>query len=75
MIFSRLTKWMLLGALIASGTGCGEIMHNLQMHRLHRLNRVPDMMQRDGYNFSIPADPLPEFEASDPAQQRSTEKA
>ena len=63
MILSRFAKCVLLAGVVAAGTGCGELFHNLQMHRLHRLNRVPDMMGGNGYNFSIPDPPLPEFDA------------
>ena len=42
-----------------SALGCGDILHNLQRHRLNRLNRVPDSMPSDAYNFSIPDPPTP----------------
>ncbi|MGH7129103.1 MAG: hypothetical protein ACREJB_17785 [Planctomycetaceae bacterium] len=43
-------------ALTAGATGC-ELLHDLQLHRLHRLNRGPGMSS-DAY-LSVP-DPLPE---------------
>jgi hypothetical protein len=54
-MISKTKLSVLLGILIASGTGC----HELQRHRLDRWNRVPDSMPSDDYNFSIPDPPLP----------------
>lgn len=66
MRVSRYGKWLLLGSLMVGSVGCGKVLHNLKAHRLHRMNRVPDMMDDNAYNFSIPAPPVPNFEASEP---------
>jgi len=39
-------------------TGCGELLHNLQPHRLQHLNRG-DALGGENYNFSV-SDPIPE---------------
>lgn len=56
-MISKAKLALLLGMLIASGTGC----HEMQRHRLDRWNRVPDSMPSDGYNFSIPDPPMPKM--------------
>lgn len=45
------------GGLLLTGSGCSGLMHELQPHRLSRLNRGPGM-STDAYNFSV-ADPVP----------------
>jgi hypothetical protein len=55
-MISKTKLAVLLGMLVATGTGC----HELQRHRLDRWNRVPDSMPTDDYNFSIPDPPLPQ---------------
>ncbi len=56
---------------ITLATGCGDMLHNLQPHRLQRLNRTTDGMSSDAYNWSVP-DPIP---ASELEQPGSTEAA
>lgn len=60
MVILRTCQWVLLGSLVWIATGC-SFFHDLQPHRLHRLNRVPDMMSGSGYNFSIPPEPIPDI--------------
>lgn len=59
MIVMRVCQWILLGSLLVGSTGC-SFFHDLKPHRLHRLNRVPDMMDDNAYNFSIPPEPIPD---------------
>ncbi len=59
MRISRIWMCLFAGIVSLSALGCGDVLHNLQRHRLDRLNRVPDYMPSDAYNFSIPDPPLP----------------
>ena len=57
MLRVRLLHAGLLAVLLGVISGC-EVLHNLQPHRLQRLNRT-EPMGNDAYQFSI-ADPQPE---------------
>jgi hypothetical protein len=48
---------LFLTAMVCSLTGC-DFLHNLQPHRLHRLNRGPASSSGSNPYFSVP-DPLP----------------
>ena len=52
MLRMRLLSAGLLGLTLSAMTGCG-LLHDLQPHRLQRLNRV-EPMGSDAYQFSIP---------------------
>ena len=56
MLRMRLLSAGLMGLTLSAMTGCG-LLHDLQPHRLQRLNRV-EPMGSDAYQFSIP-DPKP----------------
>lgn len=68
MLISRAGQWFLLGSVLLVTTGC-SFFHDLKPHRLHRLNRVPDMMSGNGYNFSIPPEPIPEMIPATPTPE------
>lgn len=50
----RLLMFLALFAVFASFAGCSSLFHELQFHRLWRMNRGPSMSS-DVY-FSVPAD-------------------
>ena len=60
MLRVRLLYAGLLSLFLAAAPGCG-MLHDLQPHRLQRLNRT-EPMGNDAYQFSIP-DPHPESDA------------
>lgn len=64
-----------LGLLLAAGlaTGCENMMHNLQPHRLQRLNRTSDGMSSDAYNWSVP-DPIPAIDAKKLGNTKTIDK-
>jgi hypothetical protein len=37
----RLVLWAVLAATLANASGCASFWHELQPHRLHRINRGP----------------------------------
>lgn len=58
----------ILGLAFAAAPGCG-LLHDLQPHRLQRLNRVEPMGATD-YQFSIPDPPGGEIDSTPSAQDR-----
>ncbi len=45
----------LCALLLLTSAGCGELWHNLQPHRLHRLNRGGGMTEGSEAYYSVPA--------------------
>lgn len=58
----------ILGLSLVATPGCG-LLHDLQPHRLQRLNRTEPMGAAD-YQFSIPDPPRGELEATRSAEDR-----
>ncbi len=65
MRFSHKWKWVFTGSLLLGSMGCTDLWHNMQPHRMHRLNRVPDAMNANAYSFSIPDPPIVEDQADE----------
>lgn len=59
-------------ATVCSLCGCGDALHNLQPHRLHRLNRGPDL-ERSTSNFHVPETFRPTTATQAEIQQAITE--
>ena len=60
MPFARRLRTLVLlaAAALTVPTGCAEVLHELQPHRLWRLNRGENHWENDAMHFSV-ADPLP----------------
>ncbi len=56
MLISKKWVWGLAGVLALSGC------HALHPNQLHKLNRGPNRMPRDAYQFSLPDPPIPSTE-------------
>lgn len=58
-VYRRIHESILLVLLLVGCVGCQSMMHDLQWHRLWRMNRGP-ALGRDSYNMSIADPPLEE---------------
>ena len=58
-------RFACLCLLLISATGCQNLMHNLQPHRLWRLNYQEPAGRTDGVYFSV-SDPLDKAVADEP---------